>query len=59
MSKLTTFLSGKKTYIVAVLTIVINFAVFMNWLTVDQLNTVNVILGALGFAAVRSGIKKG
>lgn len=52
------FLSGKKTYIVALIAVVLNFAVYMQWITVDQLQTVNTILAALGLAAVRSAIQK-
>jgi hypothetical protein len=50
------FLKGKKTYVVAALAILLNFAVYMNWLTVDQLTQVNAVLAFLGIATVRAGI---
>jgi hypothetical protein len=58
MRNLINVLSGKKTYIVAIVIAVLNFAVAMNWVTVDQLTSVNYILVALGFSAVRAGISK-
>ena len=58
MSKVLSFLAGKKTYLVALVGIVLNFCVYMKWITVDQLQTVNVILASLGLAAVRSAINK-
>lgn len=50
------YLKGKKTYIVAALAIGLNFAVYMNWLTVDQLTQINAVLAFLGLATVRAGI---
>lgn len=51
-------LSGKKTYIVAAVAAVLNFAAYMNWITVDQLSAINAVLAALGLAALRSGVNK-
>jgi len=56
--KLIDFLAGKKTYIIAIVLAVLNLAVAMNWLTVDQLNQVNAILVALGLGALRAGVNK-
>jgi hypothetical protein len=58
MEKISSILSGRKTYIIAFIAIVVNFAVYMNWLTVDQLTQVNAVLGFLGIAAVRAGVAK-
>ena len=52
------WLKGKKTYIVAFLAVALNFAVYMNWLTVDQLAQVNALLGGLGLAALRASVNK-
>lgn len=52
------FLKGNKTYLVAIIAIVLNTAVYMNWITVDQLTQINYILAGLGLAALRSGINK-
>lgn len=51
-------LAGKKTYIVAIVMAVLNFAVYMNWITVDQLTQVNAVLVALGLGALRAGASK-
>ena len=51
-------LEGKKTYLVALVAVVLNFCVYMNWLTVDQLTQVNVVLGFLGLSALRAGVEK-
>jgi hypothetical protein len=58
MDKLLTFLSGKKTYLVSALAVAVNFAVYMQWLTVDQLAQVNAILAFFGLASVRAGVSK-
>ena len=58
MKNLQYFLEGKKTYIVAFIAVALNFAVFMNWVTVEQVNTINVILGGLGLATLRSAVSK-
>lgn len=52
------WLQGKKTYLIAILIAVLNFAVAMEWLTVDQLDQINLILGALGLGALRAGVNK-
>ena len=56
--KLINFLQGKKTYIVAFVLAVLNFAVAVNWITVDQLNQINAILVGLGLVALRAGVNK-
>lgn len=48
--------AGKKTYIVAALAIGLNFGVYMNWITVEQLAQINTVLGFLGVATIRAGI---
>ena len=52
------YLQGKKTYIIAAIAVALNFAVYMNWLTVEQLNAVNSVLAGLGLAALRAGVNK-
>ena len=52
-------LECKKTYIVAIVTAVLNLAVAMNWISVDHLDQINFMLVALGGAALRAGISKG
>ena len=56
--KISNSLSGRKTYIVAVVAAVFNLLVALNvvQLTPDQLLAVNGVLVALGGAAIRSGI---
>lgn len=51
-------LSGKKTYLVAAILGLLNAAVYLNWITVDQLNQINAILVALGLGALRAGVSK-
>ena len=51
-------LSGKKTYLVAFVLAVLNVAVYLNWITVDQLAQVNAVLVALGLGALRVGINQ-
>lgn len=56
--KAVNFAKGKKTHAIAFVAVALNFAVYMKWVSVDQLNTINTILGGLGLSALRSGIKK-
>ena len=51
-------LEGKKTYIVALAIALLNLAVALNWIGVDQLSQINAVLVALGLGALRSGINK-
>lgn len=51
-------LQGKKTYLVAFVLAALNAAVYLNWITVDQLAQVNTILVALGIGALRAGVNK-
>ena len=52
------YLSGKKTYILAVVAAVINLAVVSGWINVSYLPQINIVLGALGVGAIRAGIAK-
>jgi hypothetical protein len=56
--KLIDFLSGKKTYIIAVIIAVLNFAVAMGWLSVEMIDQINLILVSLGLGSLRAGISK-
>ena len=56
--KVTDFLSGKKTYIVAIVMVVLNIAVGYGWISPAHLTEINVVLGALGLGALRSGVSK-
>lgn len=56
MNTIVNILKGRKTYLITALAIGLNFAVYMNWLTVDQLTQVNAVLAFLGLATVRAGI---
>lgn len=58
MWKLIQALSGKKTYLVAVVIAVLNLAVAMGWVSPEHLEQINVILVALGLGALRAGVKK-
>jgi hypothetical protein len=51
-------LEGKKTYIVAIVMAVLNFAVAMNWLSPQHLTAINFVLTALGFTALKAGINR-
>ena len=52
-------LEGKKTYITAVVAALASFALAMGWLSKEQYQVILGLLGALGLAALRSGIEKG
>lgn len=47
-------LAGKKTYLVALAMGLLNAAVYLNWITVDQLAQINAVLVALGLGALRA-----
>lgn len=51
-------LDGYKTYLVAIVTAVLNLLVALGWVSVDNLNQINVVLAALGGMAIRDGIAK-
>jgi len=51
-------LEGRKTYIIATIAAVLNVLVLFNVITVDQLTQINVVLAALGLAALRAGVNK-
>lgn len=52
------FLSGKKTYLVAVVGVLINGAWQMGYLPQEYIIFANMILGFFGLAALRAGVKK-
>lgn len=52
------FFDGYKTYIVAIVVAVWNLGVAVGWISPANLEQINVVLGALGAAALRSGIQK-
>lgn len=56
--KIVEFLSGKKTYIIAVVLAVLNLAVALGWISPENLEQINLILVALGFGALRAGVNK-
>lgn len=58
MKNLLFALEGKKSYIVAVVIAVLNLAVAFGWVSVENLNQINVVLVALGLGAIRSAISK-
>lgn len=51
-------IDGKKTYIVAVLIAVLNLLVAFGVVSPANLEQINLVLVALGFGALRSGINK-
>ena len=56
MDKFLAFIKGKKTHAVALVLVLLNFAVYMKWLSVDQLGLINTILAGMGLSALRSGV---
>lgn len=58
MNKVLNFLAGKKTYIVIVVAVVFNTLVQLGYLQPNHVEYVNMILVALGFAALRAGANK-
>lgn len=58
MKNVRALLTGKKTYLVAAIAVVLNFCVYQGWLTVDQLGQVNAILAFLGLGALRAAVNK-
>lgn len=57
MDKLLGFLRGKRTFITVVVGVAVNFAVYMGWLSVDQIAQVNAILAFLGLGFLRASVK--
>lgn len=49
---------GYKTYIIAIVAAVLNLLVALNAISPEHLAQINMVLAALGGAALRSGIKK-
>jgi len=52
-------LAGKKTYITALAAALTSFGLAMGWLSKEQYEMILGLLGALGLAALRSGVAKG
>ena len=52
------WLKGKRTYIVAVVGVLVNGAWAMGYIDPSLLPIVNTVLGFLGLAALRAGVKK-
>ncbi len=52
-------LTGKKTYITAILLALAAFARAMGWLTPEQYESILGLASALGLAALRAGVAKG
>lgn len=52
------FLDGKKTYLLAILVAVLNLAVASGWISPAHIDQINMVLGALGVAALRAGVAK-
>lgn len=56
--KILSALNGRKTYIIAVVIAVLNLAVAFGWISPENLAQINMVLGALGLSALRSGVAK-
>ena len=52
-------MKGKRTYIVAVLMVLLNGVLAMGWITQEQFLAIQGILAGLGLASLRSGIANG
>lgn len=52
------FLSGYKTYLIAIIMAVLNLAVAAGWIGPEHIAQVNFILTALGLGALRAGVAK-
>ncbi len=52
-------LDGFKTYIVAAAAALVAVLNFFGWITPDQFIVIESILGPLGFASIRHGMKTG
>ena len=50
-------LKGYKTYIIAIVGVLLNGAIAMGYIPEAYLTTINSILGFLGLGAIRNGIK--
>lgn len=51
-----TWLKGKKTYIVAVVGIVVNGLYAMGYIPAEYIPVINMILGFMGLATLRAGM---
>ena len=58
MLNIINWLSGKKTYIIAVVGAVLNLAVAFGWITPENLTEINAVLVALGLGTLRAGVAK-
>ena len=52
------WLKGKKTYITAIVGIVINGLMAMGYISVEYLVPINAMLGFLGLGTIRAGVSK-
>lgn len=52
------YIDGKKTHLVALALTVLNLGVALNLISPAHLVQINMVLGALGLSALRSGISK-
>lgn len=50
------WLKGKKSYLIAAILAILNFAVAMGWISPENLTAINTVLGALGLAALRAAV---
>ena len=58
LSKAGTSLSGKKTYIVVIVGVILNGLHALGYIPPEYLPLANTILGFLGLAALRAGVSK-
>ena len=58
IAKLTTFLSGKKTYIAAVILVVLSGLKAQGYIDEATFQVATATMGALGLAALRAGVNK-
>ena len=58
MGKLWNWLSGKKTYIIIVIAVIVNGLASQGYLTDQHVQLINTILGFLGLGTLRAAVKK-
>ena len=56
--KISGFLSGRKTHIIAAVLVVLNIVVALGLVSPAHLVQINIVLAALGLSALRSGVNK-
>lgn len=52
------WLKGKKTYITAIVGIILNGLIAMGYISSDLIVPINSVLGFLGLGTLRAGVKK-